>query len=124
MKSAWKVRQLSLTAMMLVGTLALWVGIPLGWLWIGSQLQAGTGSLSVSLGAMMAGVVVSGSVLAWVLGWLGRKHAEIKELRGQTDGPTALEQILVLSTAVAVIAFAVWFFGFSGSAPLPLKIGY
>jgi hypothetical protein len=111
--------------MMLVGAITLWVGVPLGWLWIGSQLQAGTGSLGVALGAMMAGMVVTAAIVAWWLGWLGRKHVQLQELRGdEPPAATALEQVLVLSAVVAVVAFAVWFFGFSGSEPLPLNISY
>jgi hypothetical protein len=32
--------------------------------------------------------------------------------------------MLVVSAALAIVGFAVWFFGFSGSSPLPLKVSY
>ena len=38
-----------LVVVMFVGCLMLWVGIPLGWLWVGSQIQA-----SASLGLAIA----------------------------------------------------------------------
>ena len=34
-----------LILIMLGGGLVLWVGVPVGWLYIGSQIQASTGSL-------------------------------------------------------------------------------
>jgi hypothetical protein len=115
-----------LIGMMFLGSLALWVGIPLAWLWVGAQLQAATGSVGVALLAMLVGILVSVAALVSVLGWLGQKHIEIQELRGREIGQTTpLEQVLVGSAAIAVIGFAVWFFGFSGSPPLPgLELSY
>ena len=37
-----------LVALMLVGCFALWIGVPLGWLWVGSQIQ-GSASLGTAL---------------------------------------------------------------------------
>jgi hypothetical protein len=69
---------------------------------------------------MMAGMVASAPVLIAGLGWLGRRHIELQEQRGRPIGrTTALEQVLVGSAVLAVIAFALWFFGWSGSPPLP-----
>jgi small-conductance mechanosensitive channel len=115
-----------LLGMMFLSSLALWVGVPLGWLWIGAHLQAETGSIGLAMFAMLVGMLASVAILVALLGWLGRKHIEILELRGREIGETTpLEQVLVGSAAIAVIAFGVWFFGFSGSAPLPgLELSY
>ena len=40
---------------MLGGGIVLWVGVPVGWLYIGSQVQASTGSLGTAMGVMMSG---------------------------------------------------------------------
>jgi uncharacterized membrane protein YbhN (UPF0104 family) len=115
-----------LVGMMFISSLALWVAVPLGWLWVGAQLQAGTGSVGVALLAMLVGILASVAALVGLLGWLGRKHIEIQELRGREIGETTpLEQVLVGSAVIAVLGFAVWFFGFSGSPPLPgLEFSY
>lgn len=115
-----------LLGMMLTGCLLLWIGVPIAWLWVGGQVQAETGSVGTALLAMMAGVFVSIAALLKALGWLGRKHIELLELRGRRIGQTTpLEQVLVASAAVAVIGFAIWFFGFSGTPPLPgLELSY
>ena len=47
-----------LVALMLLGCLFLWVGVPLGWLWIGSQVQ-GSASLGAALMLTMFGVIVT-----------------------------------------------------------------
>jgi uncharacterized membrane protein YbhN (UPF0104 family) len=108
------------------GSLALWIGLPLGWLWIGAHVQAETGSVGVALFAMMVGLLLSVAALVTGLSWVGRKHIELLELRGREIGSTTpLEQVLVGSAALAVVGFAVWFFGFSGSPPLPgLELSY
>lgn len=114
-----------LILIMFVGSLVLWVGVPLGWLYAGSQVQAATGSLGAALAAMMAGVIVSIAVLVMLLGWLNRKHVELREARGlDSHGQTALEGVMTVSASVAVVGFGLWFFLFSGSSPLPLNLGY
>jgi len=63
--------------------------------------------------------------LVTFLAWVNRKHIELQEARGYYGGETtALELVLVASAVIAVFGFAVWFFGFSGSSPIPLNISY
>jgi hypothetical protein len=115
---------LLLVAMMFLGSLVLWIGVPVGWLWIGSQLQP-MSSLATAVGAMMIGMLLTIAALVACLGWLYRKHVELQEARGAyRSETTALELVLVASAAFAVIGFVVWFFGFSGSSPIPFQIGY
>ncbi len=112
-----------LVVLMIAGCLFLWVGVPLGWLWIGSQVQ-GSASLGTALIVTMAGIVVTIFVVITVLGWLNNRHAELRERRsGSRGGLSALEVIMVSSAGVAVVGFGIWFFGFSGTSPLPLNIG-
>ena len=113
-----------LVVIMFVGSLVLWVGVPVGWLWIGSQLQP-SGGLATAIGVMMIGMLLTISVLVTFLAWVNRKHVELQEARGLMTGTaTPLELVLVASAVVAVFAFGVWFFGFSGSSPIPLNISY
>jgi uncharacterized membrane protein YbhN (UPF0104 family) len=113
-----------LVLIMFLGSLVLWVGVPVGWLWVGSQLQAES-SMATAVGVMMIGMLLTIAALVTLLGWLNRKHVELQEARGAPQSETtALELVLVSSAVVAVIGFFVWFFGFSGSSPIPLHIGY
>lgn len=114
---------LGLVALMLAGCLFLWVGVPLGWLWIGSQVQ-GSASLGTALIVTMTGIVVTIFAVITVLSWLNRRHAVLRERRsGSPGGLSALEVIMVSSAGVAIVGFGIWFFGFSGTSPLPLNIG-
>ena len=111
---------LLLVAIMLGGGLVLWVAIPLGWLYVGSQVQGSTHSLGTALVVMMVGVVASIAIVVPILGWLNRKHSELRVARGLDDhGQTALEGVMTVSAMIALVGFAAWFFLFSGSSPLP-----
>jgi hypothetical protein len=113
-----------LVAMMFLGSLVLWVGVPVAWLWVGSRLQENH-SLSTAIGVMMLGMLASIALLLAVLGRLSQVHTEVQEQRGVPEGQiTALERVLVSSAVVAIVGFFVWFFGFSGSSPIPLNIAY
>jgi hypothetical protein len=113
---------LLLLAMMAVGGLLLWVGVPLGWLYIGSLVQGETGSLGAALGAMAVGVAASIALIVSLLGWLNRRHAHVRESRGlDAHGPVALEGIMAASAMLALLGFGVWFLLFSGSSPIPVQ---
>jgi hypothetical protein len=105
-------------------------GVPLLWLWVGSQLQGGTAPSMSGLGVALAGIIASYSLLAVLLAW-------IKELlRGGTKGPVryawnrsltaerhqggrtthALEDVIVATTIVVGVVCTAWFllFGHPG----------
>jgi hypothetical protein len=113
-----------LVVIMFVGSVVLWIGVPAGWLWIGSRIEP-AGGLAAAVGAMMIGMLLTIALLVTFLAWVNRKHVELQEARGAFVGDaTALELVLVWSAIVAVAGFTVWFFGFSGSSPIPLNISY
>lgn len=113
-----------LVMLMLLGCLVLWVGVPLAWLWVGSQIQAAA-SLGTALMATLAGAITTIIVIVLVLSWLDHKHAELRARRHHRDEARgALEPMLVISAGLAAILFAIWFFGFAGASPLPLHMGY
>jgi uncharacterized membrane protein YbhN (UPF0104 family) len=112
-----------LLVLMLAGCLLLWVGVPLGWLWVGSQVE-GSSSLGTALMVTMAGVILSVVVVVAGLAWLNRRHVELRESRNlPTSGQTALETMFVASAAIALVVFVVWFFGLAGASPIPINIG-
>ena len=114
----------ALVLIMLAGCLVLWVGVPLGWLWIGSQVQA-SASLGTALMVTMLGIMVSVVAVVLALGWLNRLHLALQERRNRPLGrSSALEVILVSSGGMAVLLFAIWFFLFAGASPVPLNIGF
>jgi MFS family permease len=112
-----------LLMLMFVGSLGLWVGAPLLWLWIGGKVQGATGSVGAAVGVIMLGFVASVVLSVPVLGWLARRHAEARAARGLDDhGRAPLEGVLVVSATIALLAFGVWFLFFSGAEPVPLGL--
>jgi hypothetical protein len=110
---------------MVVTAVVLWAGVPFGWLWVGSQVQAATGSLGLALLAMAAGVVASIALLMRLLGWLNLQHIHARERRGlETYGNVTLEGVMAMSAGLALVSFCIWFFLFSGSSPVPVNIGF
>jgi heme/copper-type cytochrome/quinol oxidase subunit 2 len=107
-----------LVLMMLGAGLVLWIGVPLGWLYIGSQVQGATDSIGTAILVMLVGVVVSIVAVVPILGWLNRKHLELRAARGlDTHGQTALEAVMTVTVVVALVAFVIWFFVIVGPGP-------
>ncbi len=108
---------------MFIGSLVLWIGTPLAWLWIGSQIQGSTSSLGVALGVMFIGVIVTISVLAMLLSKLSNVYRANRIACGLDDpGHFVLEGVLVVSAGVTLTGFVVWFFLFAGASPVPIGI--
>lgn len=108
---------------MIVGSLVLWVGTPLLWLWVGSQIQGATESLGTALGAMFVGVILTITAIASVLAKLSDVYRDNCVARGMNDpGHVVLEAVLVVSAGLTLIVFVVWFFFFAGASPVPLGI--
>ncbi len=108
---------------MFIGSLVLWIGTPLLWLWVGSQIQGETASLGAALGAMFFGVIVTIAVLASVLAKLSNIYRANCIARGMGDpGHFVLEGVLVVSAGLTIAAFVVWFFFFAGTSPVPVGI--
>ena len=92
--------KVALIALMAVGSIFLWIGIPVGWLWIGSQLQSDSGQASFGLYlGVLVGIIVSmvvtGKLLHGLNGVYGRlTGAETvrvrmpwhRSLRGEDEG--------------------------------------
>jgi heme/copper-type cytochrome/quinol oxidase subunit 2 len=109
---------LILLVMMLGAGLVLWIGVPLAWLYVGGRIQGSTDSIGLALFVMMVGVLASIAVIVPALGWLNRKHLDLREARGlDSHGATALEAVMTVSAAIAVVAFVIWFFIIAGPGP-------
>ena len=105
---------------MFIGSLGLWIGTPLLWLWVGSQIQGATESIGSALAAMFIGVLVSITLLAMLLSKLSSVYRSNCRSRGMRDpGNVVLEAVLVVSAGLTLVAFVVWFFFIAGASPIP-----
>lgn len=114
---------LLVVAIMVIGSLGLWVGTPLLWLWVGSQVQGATNSLGTALAVAFLGVLVQITALGAVLSRLSDVYRANRVSRGRGDpGPVMLEGVLVVSAGLTVTVFVIWFFFLAGAAPVPIGI--
>ena len=110
---------------MVIGSLVLWLGTPLLWLWIGSQIEASTSSLGAAIGATFLGAVLTIVLVAGILARLSNVYRANCVSRGMNDpGHFVLEMVLVVSAGLSLVAFVVWFFFLSGAEPLPVGIKF
>lgn len=128
--------RIGLQAVMLLAALNIWTGAPLLAVWVGSRTVT---SSQLTMGSVFLVIVVLSVAcfaLMWLLSWASvtydevtgrpqsvRQHlpwlrsmrAERVNYEREKHEVTAVERILVLMVALAVILFEVWFFFFSPS---------
>lgn len=96
-------------AVLTAGGLALWIGVPLVWLWIGSQIQGSTDSLGLAMAAMVPGAIGSMVGLVGLLGRVTCAYQRARVARGLDDtGNFPLEVVLVCSALVAGAVLLAW----------------
>jgi hypothetical protein len=110
-------------AIMFIGSIVLWVGTPLAWLWVASQIQGATQSLGVALLAAFVGVLATVTALGSLLARLSDVYRANCVSRGLSDpGHVVLEGVLVVSAGVTLVVFGIWFLFFAGASPVPIGI--
>jgi hypothetical protein len=108
-------------SIMFIGSLVLWLGTPLLWLWIGSQIDGSTESIGLALLVMGIGVLITVLVIANLLSRLSQFHRSIAITRGHDDpGHRILESVMIVTAGIAIVVFSVWFLLFAGASPMPL----
>jgi hypothetical protein len=130
---AKKLAALILILLMIVGSLVLWIAIPVGWIVLASHL---TKTSAPTLGPYVL-VIIGIPVTMFIFGrflyrlnalygavtgntprlrvrsaWLKSMRAE----RGSARPRTVLDVVMILSVCVAAVAFFIWFFFFAGSS--------
>lgn len=66
-RAIWVVVRWPLAA---IGVLLFGAGVPYLWVWVGSQLQGGTAPSFSGLGVALLGIVLSYSLMAFILAWI------------------------------------------------------
>jgi hypothetical protein len=119
-------------ALMAVGSVVMWLGVPLGLVYVASRLADTPNPTLGPYLLVILGLPVGMAVVAKGLGALNRAHVRLtgaetdeyrpgwtRSMRGERRVDRrngVLDRVMIVSVAVAGIAFAVWFFGFAGSS--------
>jgi hypothetical protein len=122
-----------LVALMAIGSVVMWLGVPVGLVYAASKIAS---SSQPSLGPyllVLFGLPIGMALVGKGLGSLDRAHQRLtgigdegprraawnRSLRGErtsTRRGGVLDKVMMVSVAVALLAMAVWFFGFAGSS--------
>jgi hypothetical protein len=132
----WTKRAALSVAMALVAV-NVWTGSPLLALWLGSRVQSSGPATIGGVFAVIAAMGLFSFILLRALALLGRRYDELsgktrttrthapwlRSMRGERelypgDRPTVTmpERVLVVTVVIAVLAFEIWFFFYSGSS--------
>ncbi len=122
-----------IVALMALGSIVPWIGIPLFWVLVASRLSASSqptlGPYVLILVAIPVSMFLLGRMLARLNGVYGSITGRaptmrvalpwMRSMRGERSSPrpaTVLDVVMVSSVLVALLAIAVWFFAFAGSS--------
>jgi hypothetical protein len=132
-RSNWSPVSLLLIALMAFGSVLMWVGVPVGLVFLASRLaDSPTPSMGPYL-LILIGLPVGMVAVGKVVGALDRYHgrttglddgrpqqaAWMKSMRGDRERKrrrSVLDTVMIVSVGVALLLSAVWFFGFAGSS--------
>ena len=132
MRSAWNPAALGLVALMALGSVLMWIGVPLGLIYLASMLADTPNPSMGPYLLVLIGLPVGMAVIGKALGALNRAHIRVtgaevdayrpgwtRSMRGERKVDRrggVLDRVMIVSVALAGVAFAVWFFGFAGSS--------
>jgi hypothetical protein len=93
----------ALMALLVVGCIALWTLIPLGWMWLGAQTGDGGLAYLIALAGAPPTMLAFGIALqrVEVAYWL---------VRGERPARSVMETLLIVSAIVAIVLFAALLF--------------
>jgi hypothetical protein len=133
LRSSWSPPAIVLVLLMAVGSIVMWIGVPLGLIYLASHLAK---SPDPSVGpylVVLLGLPIGMAVVGKLLGYLDRAHGRLtgtfddtprratwlRSMRGErtsTRRSGILDRVMIVSVVFAVVVFGIWFFGFAGSS--------
>lgn len=116
-------------------TVNIWTGAPLVALWVGSQAAGSSGLSMTAVGVVIVVLLALVLALTWLLTrinaryddltgrvaerrvspWMRSMRSEREDYTRERHGTSAVERVVVVSVAAAVLLFNVWFFFLAGS---------
>jgi hypothetical protein len=131
--STWSPLSLLLIALMAIGSVVMWIGVPVALIYAASRLAD---SPKPSMGPyllILVGLPLGMMAVGKLLGALDRYHGRVtglddgkpqqaawmKSMRGDRERKrrrSVLDSVMIISVGVALLLFGIWFFAFAGSS--------
>ncbi|MBE2315427.1 hypothetical protein DVA67_005540 [Solirubrobacter sp. CPCC 204708] len=132
LRSPYSPPALLLVLLMAAGSIVMWIGVPLGLIYAAAQLADSSRPSAGPYLLILVGLPIGMAIVAKLLGWLDRLHSRLtgrergrhraswlrsmRAERTSTARGGVLDTVMIVSVALALVVFAVWFFGFAGSS--------
>jgi hypothetical protein len=133
LRSPWSPPALALVLLMAVGSVVMWIGVPLGLIYLAAQLADSSNPSVGPYLLVLIGLPIGMAIVGKALGALDRLHGRLtsrpdegprratwmRSMRAErvsTRRGGVLDRVMIVSVGVAVLAFGVWFFAFAGSS--------
>ena len=97
--------------------LTLWGPQPVAWLWVGSQADYHSGSVSLGIAVAFAGMIASLMLTLVLAVRLDAVWKIVRRAAGYDQRDGALPRIFMVTAIVAAVAFGFWFLILEGPAP-------
>jgi hypothetical protein len=107
----------ALLALELLLCLTLFGPQPLGWLWIGSQVDYQTGYVTAGIATIMLGCLASLMITMAIAKRVDHAWKLVRRAAGHRQERGALERIFAASVGVALVLFTIWFLFIEGPGP-------
>lgn len=122
-----------LIGVMAIGSIAMWVAVPIAWLYLASRLSEGSQPTLGPFVMVLVGIPASMVAIGKLLSALNRYYARVtgtaaqvrvqmpwhKSMRGERESTrprSVLDVVMVISVTIALVAFGLWFFLIAGSS--------
>jgi hypothetical protein len=108
---------LAVLALEVLVCLTLWGPQPVAWLWIGSQVNYWTGSVTFGIAVAFAGMIATLMLTLALAARLDRLWRILRRAAGYEQRDGVLVRIFAATAVIAGVAFLIWFLVLEGPAP-------
>ena len=125
-----------LVIVMALGSILMWIGAPVFWLWLASRIADSSRPSFTLYLLVLVGIVVSMAAIGKGLGVVNRRHMDmtgtlpekreqtvwLRSMRGEREVQReagVLGTVMVISVSLALLTMAIWFFFFAEGGGLP-----
>jgi hypothetical protein len=133
LRSRWSPPAIALVLLMGLGSVVMWLGVPLGLIYAASRIADSSAPTLGPYLLVFIGLPIGMGVMAKLLGGLDRLHQRLtltaddrpvqapwmrsmRGERGSTRKRGVLDTVMIVSVGLALAGFGLWFFAFAGSS--------
>ncbi len=130
MNTGSRLQQYSLVVLMFLGSIGMWLGAPVLWLWLAGRNSAVSQTAMGSLVLVLIGIPVTMILIGKLLTRVDARYTErfgrgeaindrarwLHGVRGDGEEPTMLDKIMVISVGLALLLVGLWYLLYSGGS--------